>query len=329
MSTSRLRMRTGAVLVAVAMLTLAAAGPAARAAEKILVAVTAIADHPALDACRNGVRDALKAAGYVDGKTIKFVFASAKGDPATAADIAHKFVRDKAGVIVAISTPSAQAAAAATAQIPVVFAAVTDPLGARIVRDMYTPGGNVTGVSDLSPVKKHIDLIRTISPKTRRIGILFNPQETNSYTLVDLMKKTAMGVKMTIVAAPARKPADVPDAAQSLVGKADVIFIPTDNTVAEALDSVIAVGLEHRIPVYAADVDAVKRGAIAAIGFDYYSIGWQAGNIAVRVLRGEKPGRIPVGGVEETRLYVNPPMAAKIGLTLPADLVAQADEVMK
>jgi putative ABC transport system substrate-binding protein len=329
MLTSRLRMKTGAVLVAVAMLTLAAGGPAARAAEKILVGVTAIAEHPALDACRNGVRDALKAAGYVDGKTIRFVFASAKGNAAAAADIAHKFVRDKAGVIVAISTPSAQAAASATALVPVVFAAVTDPLGARIVRDMYAPGGNVTGVSDLSPVKKHIDLIRTISPRTRRIGILFNPQEANSYTLVDLMKKTAMGVNMTIVAAPARKPADVAAAAQGLVGKADVIFIPTDNTIAEALDSVVAVGLEHRIPVYAADVDAVKRGAIAAIGFDYYSIGWQAGNMAVRILRGEKPGRIPVGGVEETRLYVNPPMAEKIGLTLPSDLVAQADEVMK
>jgi putative tryptophan/tyrosine transport system substrate-binding protein len=329
MPTPHLRMKTGAAFVATILLALAAAMPAARAAEKILVAVTAIVEHPALDACRDGIRDALKAAGYEDGKTIRFLFASAKGNPATAADIAHKFVRDKAGVIVAISTPSAQAAAAATAQIPVVFAAVTDPLGARIVRDMYAPGGNVTGVSDLSPVKKHIELIQKISPKTRRIGVLFNPQETNSYTLVYLMKKTAMGANMTIVEAPARTSSDVPAAAQGLAGKADVIFVPTDNTIAAALDSVIKVGLEHRIPVYAADVDAVKRGAIAAIGFDYYSIGWQAGNIVVRVLRGENPGKIPVGGVEETSLYVNPPMAAKIGVTIPADVVSQADEVMK
>jgi putative ABC transport system substrate-binding protein len=329
MPTSRLHMKTGALLAAAAMFALAATMPDARSAERTLVAVTAIAEHPALDACRDGIRDALNAAGYVDGKTIKLVFESAGGDPAKAAGIARKFVRDKAGVIVAISTPSAQAAAAATAQIPVVFAAVTDPLGAKVVRDMYAPGGNVTGVSDLSPVKKHIDLIRTISPKTRRIGILFNPREANSYTLVYLMKKTAMGANMTIVEAPARTSSDVPAAVQTLAGKADVVFVPTDNTIAAALDPVIAFGIEHRVPVYAADVDAVKRGAIAAIGFDYYSIGWQAGNIVVRVLRGESPAKIPVGGVEETRLYVNPAAAAKIGVTIPADVIAQADEVVK
>lgn len=329
MMKSRLSMRTSVALMSTALLALAAATPAARAAEKLLVGVTAIVEHPALDACRDGVRDALKAAGQVDGKAIEFVFVSAKGDPAAAADIVHRFVRDKARVIVAISTPSAQAAASATAEVPVVFAAVTDPLGAKVVRDMYAPGGNVTGVSDLSPVKQHIELIRAISPKARRIGILFNPRESNSYTLVYLMKKTAMGANMTLVEAPAAKASDVAAAAQGLAGKADVIFVPTDNTIVAALDSVTKVGLDHRIPVYAADVDAVKRGAVAAIGFDYYSIGWQAGNMAVRILRGEKPGRIPVGGVEETRLYVNTATAEQIGVPIPADLLAKADEVVR
>jgi putative ABC transport system substrate-binding protein len=134
---------------------------------------------------------------------------------------------------------------------------------------------------------------------------------------------------MTLVEAPASKSSDVAAAAQGLVGKADVIFVPTDNTIAAALDSVTKVGLEHRIPVYAADVDAVKRGALAAIGFDYYSIGWQAGNMAVRILRGEKPGRIPVGGVEETRLYVNTATAETISVPIPADVLAQADEVVR
>jgi putative ABC transport system substrate-binding protein len=121
----------------------------------------------------------------------------------------------------------------------------------------------------------------------------------------------------------------VPAAAQGLVGKADVIFVPTDNTIVSALDAVIKVGLDNRIPVYAGDVDAVKRGAIAAIGVDYYSVGWQAGNIVVRILGGAQPGKIAVAGVEETDLYVNPGTAAKIGVTIPEELVSQADKVVK
>ena len=329
MPISRLRLKAGAVFAAAVLLALAAAMPAARAAEKAFVAVTAIVEHPALDACRDGIRDALKAAGYEEGKNLKFVYESAKGSTDAATAIARKFVRDKASVIVAISTPSAQAAVAAAAAIPVVFAAVTDPLGAKLVRDMYNPGGNVTGVSDLAPVKKHIELIHKITPKARTIGILFNPNEPNSYTLVSLMKSTAMGVNMTLVQAPARTAAEVPAAAQSLVGKADVIFVPTDNTIVSALDAVIKVGLDNRIPVYAGDVDAVKRGAIAAIGVDYYNLGRQAGNIVVRILAGADPGKIAVAGVEETNLYVNPGTAAKIGVTIPEDVISQADEVVK
>jgi len=143
------------------------------------------------------------------------------------------------------------------------------------------------------------------------------------------MKSTAMGVNMTLVRAPARTAAEVPAAAQGLVGKADVIFVPTDNTIVAALDAVIKVGLDNRIPVYAGDVDAVKRGAIAAIGVDYYNLGRQAGNIVVRILAGADPGKIAVAGVEETNLYVNPGTAAKIGVTIPEDVISQADEVVK
>jgi putative ABC transport system substrate-binding protein len=230
---------------------------------------------------------------------------------------------------VPISTPSALSAVRATIGIPVVFAAVTDPLGAKLVRDMHEPGGNVTGISDLSPVRAHINLIEAITPGARKIGILFNPLESNSYTLVYLMKKAAMGVNMTIVEGPARKSSDVPSAVQSLVGKADVIFVPTDNTVIPMLDTVVKIGMDHGMPVYAGDIDAVKRGAIAGIGLDYYSLGRQAGNIVVRVLKGEKPGKIPVAVAEKTSLYVNPTIAAEMGLTIPKDVLSQADQVVK
>jgi putative tryptophan/tyrosine transport system substrate-binding protein len=329
MSISYLRRKAAALLTAAAVLALAAGVPAVRAADKVVVAVTAIEEHPALVACRNGIRDALKAAGYEHGKNLTLVYESAKGDPAAADRIARAFAHSKPAVIVPISTPSALAVVRAAIGTPVVFAAVTDPLGAGLVRDMYASGGNVTGVSDLSPVRTQIDLIQAITPGARKIGVLFNPAESNSHTLVYLMKKTAMGVNMTVVEAPAREPADVAAAAQGLVDKADVIFVPTDNTIMLALDTVIKAGVDNGMPVYAGDIDAVKRGAIAAVSVDYYVVGRLTGNIVVRILKGEKPGKIPVVVAEETNLYVNPAIAGEMGLTIPEDVVSKADEVVR
>src|SRR5262245_10036336 len=201
MSMSYVCKKAVAVLAAVAMLALVVVGSAVHAAETIIVAVTAIDEHPALIACRNGIHDALQAAGYEDGKNLKFVYEGAKGDPAAADRIAREFARSKPDVIVPISTPSALSVVRATIGTPVVFAAVTDPLGAKVVQDMHEPGGNVTGVSDLSPVRSHINLIQAITPGAHKIGVLFNPVESNSHTLVYLMKKTAMGANMTIVEA--------------------------------------------------------------------------------------------------------------------------------
>ncbi|MGH6959633.1 MAG: ABC transporter substrate-binding protein [Dongiaceae bacterium] len=321
--------RAGAVLAAFAAAALSAVAPRMAAAADVFVAVTAIVEHPALDACRDGIRDALKAAGFEHRKNLKFVYESAQGNPGTAVQIAQKFVGEKPNVIVPISTPSAQAVVAATSEIPVVFTAVTDPLGAQLVRDMHRPGGNVTGMSDLSPIAKHLELIRKITPNAKRIGVPFNPGEANAVTLVELLKTNATALNLTIVEAPAPKSSDVLAAAQGLVGKADVIYVPTDNTIVSALEAVIKVGIDNQVPVYAGDTDSVKRGAIAALGFDYYDVGWQTGNIVVRILNGAKPGDLPVEGVEITQLFVNPGMAEKMGVTIPEAVIAEAAEVVK
>lgn len=299
------------------------------AAEKVVVAVTAIEKHPALDACRDGVRDALKAAGYVQGKNLEFVYEEAQGDPAIALKIAQKLAKDKPDVIVAISTPSAQAIARTTVGIPVVFTAVTDPLGAQLVPDMNRPGGYTTGISDLAPVKKQFELIREITPDARTIGMLFNPRESNSHTLIRLMKMAATNGFMTVIEAPVAETSDVAAAAESLKGKADVIFVPNDNTVIPMLDAVVKVGIDGQIPVYTGDIDSVKHGAIAAVGFDYYSVGFQTGNLVVRILKGTRPGTIPIAVAEETFLHVNPGMAEKMGVRIPRDVVDRADMVIE
>ena len=297
-------------------------------AADITVAVTAIVEHPALDAARDGVKDALAAEGFKDGDTIDFVYQSAQGQPATAAQIARQFVGDGVTVIVPISTPSAQAAVAATKDIPIVFTAVTDPLAAQLVASLAKPGGNVTGISDMSPMADHVALIKEITPDVKKLGVLFNPGEANSVSLVTRLKEVAGPAGIEIVEAAATKSADVQAAARGLVGNVDAMYVPTDNTVVSALEAAISVAEENKIPFYAGDTDSVKRGALASIGFNYYDVGVETGKVVARILKGEKPGDIDVTFASGSDLYVNKSAAAKMGVTIPEAVLARANTVI-
>ncbi|MFC5759031.1 MULTISPECIES: ABC transporter substrate-binding protein [unclassified Rhizobium] len=298
-------------------------------ADDVTVAVTAIVEHPALDAARNGVRDALAAAGYKEGENLKFVFESAQGNPATAAQIARQFAGDEPNVIVPISTPSAQAVVSATRDIPVVFTAVSDPLGAQLVKNMDKPGGNVTGLSDMSPVGEHIALIKEILPNVKTIGYLYNSGEANSVSLLAALKAEAEKAGITIVESAATKSAEVQGAARALVGRADAVYIPTDNTIISALEGAVAVAEESKLPLFTADTDSVSRGSIAALGFNYYDVGKQTGEIVVRVLKGENPGDIAVKTAAGSDLVINKAAAAKMGVTLPESVVSRANKVIE
>ncbi len=294
------------------------------------VKVTAIVEHPALDATRDGIKDELAAQGFKAGDNLDWEYQSAQGDVGTAGQIARKFVGDNPDVIVAIATPSAQAVvSAARGQIPVVFSAVTDPVAAKLVTNAKKPGGNVTGVSDLSPIGKHLDLIKEITPNAKIVGVPHNPGEANAVVLVDLLKKLAPGKGLSIVTASAPSSNDVLAATRSLVGKVDVIYVPTDNTVVSALEAVVKVGIDAKIPVYAGDTDSVQRGAMAGLGFDYYDVGRQTGKMIARILRGMKPGDLSVQGVDITQLHVNPGAAQKMGVTLPQSVISRAHKVVK
>ncbi len=298
-------------------------------AADVTVAVTAIVEHPALDAARKGVLDALTAAGYKEGENLKFVFESAQGNPATAAQIARQFAGDEPNVIVPISTPSAQAVVSSTRDIPVVFTAVSDPLGAQLVKNMDKPGGNVTGLSDMSPVGEHIALIKEILPNVKTIGYLYNSGEANSVSLLAALKSEAEKAGITVVESAATKSAEVQGAARALVGRADAIYIPTDNTIISALEGAVAVAEESKLPLFTADTDSVSRGSIAALGFNYYDVGKQTGEIVVRVLKGENPGDIAVKTAAGSDLVINKAAAAKMGVTLPESVVSRANKVIE
>lgn len=298
-------------------------------AENVTVAVTAIVEHPALDATRDGVRDALAAAGYKDGENLKFIYESAQGNPATAAQIARQFVGEDPNVIVPISTPSAQAVVSATRDIPVVFTAVSDPVAAQLVKNMEKPGGNVTGLSDMSPVGEHVALIKEILPQAKTIGYLYNSGEVNSVALLTVLKTEAEKGGLKVVESAATKSADVQGAARALVGRADAIYVPTDNTIISALEGAVAVAEEAKLPLFTADTDSVSRGSLAALGFNYYDVGKQTGDVVVRILKGENAGDIPVKIASGSDLVVNKGAAAKMGVTLPESVLSRATRVVE
>ncbi|ALF30360.1 ABC transporter substrate-binding protein [Brucella abortus] len=304
---------------------LAAAAIATTAqAKDVTVAVTAIVEHPALDAARDGVKDALAEAGYKEGENLKFIYQSAQGNPATAAQIARQFVGEGPDVIVPISTPSAQAVVSATRDIPVVFPAVSDPVGAQLVKDLKKPGGNVTGLSDMSPVVEHIKLIKEVMPNIKKLGYLYNSGETNSVSLLAALKEAATAEGIEIVESAATKSAEVQGAARALVGRADAMYVPTDNTIVSALESAVGVAEESKLPLFTADTDSVKRGALAALGFNYYDVGKQTGAIVVKILKGEKPGDIAVDIAKGTDLVINLGAAKKMGVEFPQAVIDRA-----
>lgn len=298
-------------------------------AKVIEIGITQIVEHPALDACRKGVIDKLKELGYEEGKNVKYDIQIAQGNIATANQIAKKFIGDKKDLIVAIATPTAQAVANLTKTTPIVISAITDPVGAKLVKSLEKPGGNITGTTDMSPVKDQIALFERLKIPVKRLGVIYNSGEANSRTLVEILKSVAKQKGIVVVEATVTNSSGVLMAAKSLVGKVDGIYIPTDNTVVSALESVLQVSYENKIPVITGDTDSVVRGALASLGMDYYKLGLQTGVIVGRILKGEKPANIPVETLKDLDLFINEATAQKLGIKIDPELLKSAKKVIK
>lgn len=317
-------------LVPALILTLACAGIAADSGN-IKIGITQIVTHPALDANRQGFIDQLEKEGFVQGENVKYDFRNPEGDMSLAASIAQKFVSEKVDMILAIATPTAQACVHAVkdTDIPVVFGAVTDPVAAGLVDSWDEPGGQVTGISDWADVGTQIQLILEIVPEVKKLGVIYNSGETNSKVQVDELKKVGPGLGLDrIIEANAATTADVLGAAQSLMGRVDAVWVPTDNTVVSAFDAVIKVCEDHQVPVFAADTATVERGAIGTPGIDYYVLGLENGKVAAQILQGTPPADIPVKKVPMTDLHVNPAAAERMGVSIPDSVLERASKIV-
>ncbi|KXU38136.1 ABC transporter substrate-binding protein [Ventosimonas gracilis] len=306
---------------------LAASGVFAQ--EQKSVAVLSIVEHPALDAARDGVQAGLAEEGFVVGKNLKWQYQSAQGNIGTAGQIAQKFVGDAPDVIVAIATPAAQAVAARSKSIPLLFTAVTDPVAAKLTPSWQASGSNISGVSDLLELSQQIALIKQVVPTATRVGMVYNPGEANSAVVVKQLKELLPAQGMTLVEAAAPRSVDVSSAARSLVGKVDVFYTSTDNNVVSSYEALVKVGQEAKIPLIASDTDSVKRGAVAALGVNYHDLGVQTGRMAARILKGEQPGTIAPETSAKVELFVNPGAAEKQGIKLSEVLLQSAAQVVE
>lgn len=301
--------------------------PVATSTDTKNIAITAIVEHPALDSVREGVIEELANEGYTQGQNLNINFQSAQGSTATAGQIAKQFVGEAPDVILAIATPSAQSLAAATTTIPLVFSAVTDPVEAKLVSKLDGSGTNVTGASDALPYAPQIELMKQIIPNLKDVGYVYSPGEVNSTIVLKNLQDQLTPMGITVHAAPAQRSNDIAMAARSIAGDVDVIYTSTDNNVVSAYESLYQVAKESKVPLIASDTDSVARGAIAALGVNYHDLGIETGKIIGRILKGEKPGEIPVYTADHLDLYVSPTNAAAVGVELPKDVLDRAQIV--
>jgi putative tryptophan/tyrosine transport system substrate-binding protein len=279
--------------------------------------------HPALDALLKGFKETLREKGF----KVQYYIHVANGDEAANVEIAKRIAGEHPDLVLALSTPSAQACRKHLPDVTLLFSAVTDPVEAGLVAGLDKPGPNITGMTDMSPVERHIALIRELQPKLKKLGVLYNANEANSLSVVKVVREECRKHGIEVVLKTVEKKENVAEAAAILVGESDAVYVPTDNTVVSAIETVAKICGKNRRPLYAADVDSVPRGALVSLAIDYYGMGRQTARMAERILGGESPASMPVESQEDFRIHVNLKAAQLMGIELPVSLLQSADVI--
>lgn len=281
------------------------------------VAIVQYVEHPSLDTIRESTIKTLEEQGFVDGENIIIDYQNAQADQSNLNSIASKFVGDKADVIIAIATPAAQAMAAATSDIPVIFSAVTDPVGAKLVDSLESPSGNVTGTSDAIPVDQMFELCKALTPEVKTFGFLYTASEVNSQSVVGQAKELAADYDFDYKESTITATNELQQAAEILAGKVDAIYVPIDNGIASAMPVLASVGKKAGIPVYVGADSMVKDGGYATVGINYEDLGAKTGEMVADVLNNKAISEIPVATLDNFYKVINKTTAEAIGA--PAD----------
>jgi putative ABC transport system substrate-binding protein len=301
---------------------------AAEAPKKVLIGVSKIVSHPALDAVVKGMQDELAAAKI----NAEYDVQNANGDMNAAASIATKFQSEKVTLAVGVATPTSQALVNTLKGIPIVFTAVTDPVKAGLVASLKKGDRNVTGVSDMTPVKQQIQLLLKVK-KVKRLGHIYTSSEENAVVLAGIVKQACKELGIEYVETTVSKSSEVKQAVQAIIRRVDALYISTDNTVVSAMSAVADVAMKARVPIMSADPSSAENyPVLAAWGFDYYKMGRTTGKLVIEILNGKKPEQIPTRFMTKTSdvdLLINLDVAKKLGLTFPKEVVTSANKVVE
>lgn len=279
------------------------------------VGVLQVVQHPSLDKAYKGFKKGLKEEGFVEGENLKIDYQNAQNSQDNLKSMSEKLVNEKSDLILGIATPAAQSLANATQDIPTVVTAVTDLKAAKLVKSNAKPGRNITGTTDMVSIDKQIELLLSIVPKAKTIGVMYNAGESNSKIQADLAIAALKKAGVKVLVKTANTTNDVQQVTETLAGKVQGIYVPTDNTFASASSIIGKVVKEKKIPLVAGSTDQVKTGGLASIGIDYESLGEQTGKMAAKILKGKaKPADMPVEKANELKLVVNKEMAKALGI---------------
>ncbi|MEI4301256.1 tryptophan ABC transporter substrate-binding protein [Streptococcus suis] len=297
--------------------------------EKVKIGVLQFVTHDSLDEIYKGIKAGLEEGGYSITDNLEIDFMNAEGDQSQVQTMSKKLADNGNELLIGIATPAAQGLANATTELPIIMGAVTDPVGANLVTDLKNPGGNITGVSDQTPVADAVSLIKEITPDAKTIGVLYSSNEDNSKIQVAEFKAAAEEAGYTVLEYAVASSNEIAATVEVASSKADVLFTPVDNTVASAFSTVVSVANKTKTPIFTSVEDMVEGGGIASVTLSQYDLGVATGKMAAKILDGANPANTPVQIFNEGTVVVNQKVAKELGITLSDDVISKASKVIE
>ncbi|HEM3518416.1 TPA: ABC transporter substrate-binding protein [Streptococcus suis] len=297
--------------------------------EKVKIGVLQFVTHDSLDEIYKGIKAGLEEGGYSTTDNLEIDFMNAEGDQSQVQTMSKKLVDNGNELLIGIATPAAQGLANATTELPIIMGAVTDPVGANLVTDLKNPGGNITGVSDQTPVADAVSLIKEITPDAKTIGVLYSSNEDNSKIQVAEFKTAAEEAGYTVLEYAVASSNEIAATVEVASSKADVLFTPVDNTIASAFSTVVSVANKTKTPIFTSVEDMVEGGGIASVTLSQYDLGVATGKMAAKILDGANPADTPVQIFNEGTVVVNQKVAKELGITLSDDVISKASKVIE
>lgn len=290
------------------------------------VGVLQLMSHPSLDEIYQGFIAGMKEEGLVDGKTVTLTLQNAQGDQSNLKTMSEQFAQEPVDAMVGIATPSAQALANASKNIPIILGAVSDPEGAGLVTNNQKPGGNITGVSDLTPIKEQIQLLKQLMPQAKKVGILYTSSEDNSYIQAQDAAKEIKAQGLEPVTMTITSTNDMRQNATTLASQVDAIYVPADNTIAGAMPTLIDITNAAHIPVFPAVESMVDDGGLATIGLNQYELGLLTGRMTAKIVKGEaKPADTPIEYLKNGEIILNQEQAKELGIQIPQEILGKVE----